>query len=156
VDAGRDPGVHVEPEVAHEGIEVAARVGDEPELHPLEPEVRQHGERVLVEIEVRRVEPPGRDGFRHRADARAPAAHPPDDVLREADPDLLVVLELGVVAEVLDRRGSRLGVEGGIERQPVPLPGRPVALGAQQGAGLREGEVDVEEDRVDPRPARPA
>ena len=76
----------------------------------------------------------------------AVTAHAADDVLREADPDLLVVLELRMVLEILDRGRPGLGVAVGVERQPVMLAGRPVALGSSRPE-LDEREVDVEEDR---------
>ena len=76
-------------------------------------------------------------------------AHAAHDVLREADPDLLVVLELGMVLEVLDRRRPRRLVAVGDEGQPVARPGGAVALRPEQRARLGQREVDVEEDRVD-------
>ena len=83
------------------------------------------------------------------AETASLAAHPADDVLREADPDLLVVLELGMVLEVLDRgRPCRL-VAVGVERQPVARTGGAVALGPEQRPRLGQREVDVEENGFD-------
>ena len=107
VDARGDPRVHVEPEVLDEGAQVAARVRDEPDPQPGLAQGREHRQHVLVELEVRRVEPAGRDRLGHLADTLPLTAHAADDVLREADPDLLVVLELGMVLQVLDRRRPR-------------------------------------------------
>ena len=61
------------------------------------------------------------------AQARAPvgvAAHAADDVLGERDPDLLVVHELGVRAQIGERGEPRLLVAVGIEAEPVAVPPR--------------------------------
>ena len=87
---------------------------------------------------------------RATSSARGPlAAHAAHDVGREPHPDLLVVLELRVVLEILDRRRSGLLVELGVERQAVARAGLAVALGPEEWAGLGESEVDVEENRLD-------
>src|SRR5688500_12838205 len=149
VDAGRDPGVHVELEVADERVEIAARVRDETDRHAARAEVVEDGQGVLVELEVLGVEPALGDRLGHLADPRPLAAHAAHDVLREANPDLLVVLELGMVAQVLDGGDARLGIARGIEGQPVALARSPVAVGPEQRPRLDEREVDVEENRFD-------
>ena len=55
------------------------------------------------------------------ADLGPLAAHAPDDVLREAHPDLLVVVELGMPLEIVDRGGPRVRVQVGVEPQAVRL-----------------------------------
>ncbi len=92
---------------------------------------------------------PGGDRLGHLAHAGALAAHAADDVRREANPDLLVVLELGMVLQVLDRRRPRRRIPLGVERQAVARPSFAIALGPKEGARLGEREVDVEENRVD-------
>jgi hypothetical protein len=58
------------------------------------------------------------------------------------------VLELRVLTEIEDRRGTRLQVALGVELEAEALAGLLVAAGPEQGPGLGEGEVDVEEDCV--------
>jgi hypothetical protein len=149
VPAGGEPRVDVEVEVPDERVEVAAGVRDETDPETVPAKRLEHGDRVLVQLEVLGAEPAVRDRFRDRPHARAVAvaAHPADDVLGEADPDLLVVVELGVVLEVLERGGARLRVPSRVERKAKALARGPVAVGPEQGAGLRDREVDVEEDR---------
>ena len=132
-----------------ERAEIAARVRDEPDLHAPLSEELQDGQDVLVELEVLRGEPPVGDRLRDRAARLALAAHPADDVLGEAQPDLLVVLELGVLLEVEHRGGTRLGVALGVEVEAEPLPRFVVPARPEQGPWLCQGEVDVEEDRFD-------
>ena len=117
-----------------------------PILRPCFRSSARAGQRVLVQLEVLRVLPALGDLLGDRSDLVALPSHAPHDVLGEAHPDLLVMVELRMVLEIQDGSFSRLAVLGGIERQPVALPCQPVALGAELGAGLREGEVDVEED----------
>ena len=70
---------------------------------------------------------------------------PTHDLLGEGDPDLLVVDELGVVLDLVDRREPRLLVASRVEREPVPLAEPPVPVGPQLGPGPKEREVDVEQ-----------
>ena len=58
------------------------------------------------------------------ARGRVAAAHAADDVGGEGDPDLLVVVELGVVPQALASGDPRLVVARRIERQPVALARR--------------------------------
>ncbi len=83
---------------------------------------------------------------RARASPIRIASHSEDDLLRERDPDLLVVHELVVALQLLDGRGARGTVEIGLESETVPLPHAPVALRAELGPGPKEGEIDVEQD----------
>ena len=133
-----------------ERVQVPARVGDEPDAQAVLAQLGEHGQRVLVELEVGRAEPAVGDRPRDLLGARAVTAHAAHDVRREPHPDLLVVLELRVVLEVFDRRRAGLRVELGVERQAVARAGLAVALGPEERAGLGEREVDVEEDRLDP------
>ena len=149
VPARPDPGVHGELEVLDERAEIAARVRDEPDLHAPRAEEIQDGQDVLVELEVLRREPAVGDRLGNRAARLALTAHPADDVLGEAEPDLLVVLELGVLLQVEDRGGARLGIALRVEVEAEPLPRIVIPARPEQGPRLGEGEVDVEEDRFD-------
>ena len=95
---------------------------------------------------------------RARPRAAGIAAHPEDDLLGERDPDLLVVHELVVALQRLDRAGASVRVPIGVEREPVPLPDAPVPLGPELRPGPKEREVDVEQDglehRIEDRSAR--
>ena len=59
--ARAERGVDLEPMVRDEPLEVAPRVRHEPELQPLRPQLVEHRERVLVQLEVLGVLP----GLRH-------------------------------------------------------------------------------------------
>jgi hypothetical protein len=74
------------------------------------------------------------------------SSHTADDVLGEEDPDLLVVLELGVVPQILDCGDTSLVVPGRVEIEAASLAGALVPLRPEQGPGLAEREVDVEEN----------
>ena len=54
-----------------------------------------------------------------------------------------------MVLEVLDRGRAGGRVPLRVEGEPVALPRLAIALRPEQRTGLGEGEVDVEEDRVD-------
>ena len=64
------------------------------------------------------------------------AAHPADDPLGEGEPELLVVAELRVTLERVDRGGAGLRVPRRVEVEPVALAQPPVALGPEIGPGL--------------------
>src|SRR5581483_9050699 len=78
----------------------------------------------------------------------AGAAHSTDDALGEADPDLLVVVELRMPLEIRDRRTPRLVVALRVEHETVTLAEPPVALRPEIGSRFRERVVDVEDDRL--------
>ena len=82
----------------------------------------------------------------HVAGSARVAAHPEHDLLGERDPDLLVVHELVVALERLDRSDARVRVAVRVEREPVPLPDAPVPLRPQLRPGPKQREVDVEQD----------
>ena len=63
-----------------------------------------------------------------------------------AVPDRLVVQQLGMALEVLDRRFARLVVAARVQRDPVPPGDARVTLCGQLRPGTAEREVDVEED----------
>jgi hypothetical protein len=146
VGAARHPGVHVERERVDELPEIAARVRDQADLELPAPQLPQDRGRVLVELEVRRVLPGLDDLERDGSHVRPLPAHAADDVLGEADPDLFVVLELRVVLEIVDGVRACVRIAVRVEDEPPTLARAPVALGAEQGPGLAEREVHVEED----------
>ena len=79
---------------------------------------------VVVEVEVG-VDLPAADHVgRARPRAVGIAAHPADDVLREGDPDLLVVDELGVRAQILEGGKPRSLVPIGSSSSPCAAPTR--------------------------------
>src|SRR4029078_10301953 len=129
--------------------EVASRVGDEADLQILGSQQVEHWKRVLVELEVRRVLP----GARHLDGAFVGgvgvAAHAPNDPLGERDPDLLVVLELRVAADALDRLLAGCCVARGIEVEGEALAETAVPLRPELRPWPRDREVDVEEDRAE-------
>src|SRR5437773_286470 len=75
-----------------------------------------------------------------------PVEDPADDALHESDPDLLVVLELGMALDPHERRLAGVLVPGRIEREPVAAARPAVALRTEVGAGPRDRSVDVEKD----------
>src|SRR5690242_14674194 len=77
------------------------------------------------------------------------AAHAADDPLGEAEPDLIVVLELGVAAQLDESGVSGRLVAGRLQMKPVALAGDDVALRSELRPRSREREVDVEEDRAE-------
>ena len=74
------------------------------------------------------------------------ATHPAHDPLGEAEPDLVVVLELGMAVEVDERCVAGRLIAGRIESQAVALAGADVAVRPELRPGPREREVHVEED----------
>src|SRR5436309_3150571 len=135
--------------VCDECAQVAPGVRDEPELEALGPQLRQHGQRVLVELEVLSVLP----GLRHRDGAIvgrvSVAAHPADDPLGECDPDLLVVLELRVALDALDGPLAGGRVTRRVQLQPKSLAESLVPLGPELRPRPGDRKVDVEEDGLD-------
>jgi hypothetical protein len=149
VDARRDPCVHVEPVVADERVEVAARVRDQTDLEAAPTKLGKDGERILVELEVLGLQPAIGDGDRDLATALPLAAHAADDVLREADPDLFVVVELGMVLKIEKRGRAGVRIAGGIELQSEAPSRVAVALRTEERPWLHDREVDVEENRFE-------
>ena len=94
------------PWCADELLEVALPVRDEPDLQPVPAELVEHRQRVLVEREVLVPLPLAHHVGRARPRASASPPMPTDDLLGEGDPDLLVVHELAVALELVDR-GAR-------------------------------------------------
>ena len=111
----------------------------------MRPQLFEHGQGVVVQLEVLCALP----GVRHllRACVRlADAAHADDDSFGEEHPDLLVVVELRSTLERRDRAAARVVIPRGIEFEPEPLAEPAVALGPEVRSGLRDREVDVEND----------
>jgi hypothetical protein len=140
--------------MAHEGVEVPARIRDQAELEAVPAQLGEHGEDVLVQLEVLRMQPAVRDLLGKGAHVLTGATHPAHDVLREADPDLGVVLELGMVLQVLDGGDPGVVVALSVENEPEAVPGGAVALRTEQRPRLRQREVDVEEDGLERRAGR--
>ena len=118
-----------------------------PSLSPCARSSASTGTHVVVEVEVLRVLPEPGHLDREVARRVRVAAHPADDPLGEREPELLVVAQLGMPLERLDRGRARLGVARRVELEPVALAEPPVALGAEVRPRLGEREVDVEENR---------
>ena len=117
-----DGDVDVEAVVSGELLEVALPVRDQADPKPVVAERLEDGHGVVVEVEVRVDLPAPDDLGGARTRAVGVAAHAADDVLGERDPDLLVVDELGVRAQVLEGGEARLLVAVGVEREPVRRP----------------------------------
>src|SRR5207244_6819816 len=81
-------------------------------------------------------------------------AHVADDPLGERDPDLLVVLELGVAPDALHRPLARGRVALGVELEAEALAEPLVALGPELRPRARDREVDVEENSANQRLSR--
>ena len=135
VRARGEHGVDDEAVVLDEQIEVARRVREQADLQAAAAERVERRRDVVEEVEVLGVLP----GARHLGRARvrvADPAHPLDDPLREEDPDLLVVLELGMPLERREGGAPRLVVAGRVELEAVALAEPAIALGAEVGPGL--------------------
>src|SRR5581483_7509683 len=143
-----DAGLHLERMMLCELAHVARGVRDEPDLQPGAAELVQHRQHVLVELEVLVALPAARQLDGDVVRARVVAAHAPHDPLREGDPDLLVVVVLGMALQVDERGVARLRVAHAVEDEPESLRAADVALGHQLGTRPREREVDVEENRL--------
>ena len=148
---GADADVDVELVVLGELVQVALAVGDQPDAKTVRPQRSDRGQRVVVEEEVLVALPLAHDLHRARASALRRATHAAHDRLGERDPDLLVVLELGMALEARQRREARVLVPVGIERQPVTLTCSAIPLRPELRPRLEEREVDVEEHRAQHR-----
>ena len=117
-----DGDIDVELVMPCECVEVALPVRDQPDPEPVGSERIEHGDGVVVEVEVG-VDLPATDDL-DGAGARAvgSAAHATNDVLGERDPDLLVVLELGVHPQVGEGRDPRLLVPLRVEARARVSP----------------------------------
>ena len=132
--------------VDDELVEVALPVRDKPDPEPMPPQLLEDGQRILVQGEVLVTLPLAHHvhGARPRT-GRAPA-HSEDDLLREGDPDLLVVHQVALARQRLDRVDPSLRVALGVELEAVPLADAPVPLRPELRPGAKEREVDVEQD----------
>ena len=132
--ANRD--VDVERVMARERLEVPLPVRDQPDPELGGPERPEHGDRIVVEVEVGVNLPAPDDLDRACPRALGVAAHAADDVLGERDPDLLVVHELGVHPQVGEGRDPRRLVASGSRLRPCVLaPTRRYASGPSSGPG---------------------
>ena len=88
-----------------------------------------------------------------RAGARSTwiTPHAEDDLFGERDPDLLVVHELVVVLERLDRVSACVRVQSRIEREAVTLADPAVPLRPELRPGSKQREIDVEQHRREHR-----
>ena len=114
VDARGQDRVDLDAVVRDELVEIAAGVRQQRELEAVVAQLVEHRQRVVEQLEVLGTLPRARhlDGARVRV---AGAAHPLDDPLGEEDPDLLVVVELGMPLQRRDRLAAR-GVVAGRDR----------------------------------------
>jgi len=128
-----DARVDVESVVAGELADVARGVRNEADA---EARAAKRGERVqdvVVELEVLVPFPAARDLARAVVGRVGVAAHPADDPLREAEPDLVVVLELGMSAKIDEGGVARRFVTAGLEPEPVAIAGADVPIGPELG-----------------------
>ena len=130
-------------------VEVPPRVRDETELQALSTQLGQHRQRVLEELEVLGMLPGARHLERALVRRVGVAAHAADDPLGEGNPDLLVVLELGMALDPLDRLLACLRVARRVELEPEPRAEPLVALRPKLRPGAGDREVDVEENRAE-------
>ena len=108
--------------MSRELLEVALPVRDQADAEPVVTELVEHGERIVVEVEVGVDLPAAHHVGRACPRAVGVAAHAADDVLGERDPDLLVVHELGVRPQIVEGREPCRLVAAGIEAEPVSSP----------------------------------
>ena len=148
---GADACVDVEPVVLRELADVPRGVGDEADLEAGGAKCGQHVRHVVVELEVLVPLPGARDLDRAGVRRVGVPAHAAHDPLGEAEPDLVVVLELGVAAEIDESGVAGRLVAARLQPEPVALAGADVALRPELRSRPREREVDVEEDRAEHR-----
>src|SRR5262245_61908936 len=96
-------------------LEIALTVRDEPDPQTVPAKLVEHRQGVLVEREVLVPLPLAHHLGRTRTGPARIAAHAQDDLLGERDPDLLVVNELVVLLQRLDRMRPRRGVQRWLE-----------------------------------------
>ena len=128
---GADPRVDVERVVAGELADVARRVRDEPDAEAGGAQRRERLRHVVVDVEVLVALPAARDLDGACVRRVGLAAHAADDPLGEAEPDLVVVLELGMAVEIDERRVAGSLIAGRIEAEAVARAGADVAFRAE-------------------------
>ena len=119
VRARADDRVDVEPVVCDELAQIADPVRDEPETELRGAQLVEHGERVLVQLEVLRHFPTLLDLGRTLGRNLLRPAHPDEDLGREAVPDRVVMQKLWVALEVQCGRLACIVVAGRVERDAV-------------------------------------
>src|SRR5690242_13759706 len=142
-----DARIDLERVMTRERVDVAGRVRDKADLQACAAQLVQHGNDVVVQLEVLVPLPAARDLDRALVRGGRLSSHAANDPLREREPDLVVVLEVGMAFERGQRRLPSLLVTGRVEREPVSRSGAHVSLRPELGPGTGEREVDVEEDR---------
>ena len=95
----------------------------------------ERGRHVVVEAEVLVTFPRGDHLGRARAGAVGLAAHAPDDLLGEAEPELLVVLQLRVALQLVEGGEPRVVVATRVEREAVPSTEPRIAVRPELRAG---------------------
>ncbi len=149
VEPRSDHRVDLQPVMGDELLEVALPVRDQPDLHPVPAKLVEDGEHVLVEREVLVSLPLAHHVGRALPGAFRVPTHAADDLLRERDPDLVVVHEPPFGLQFLDGSGACFLVARRVERQPVPLADAPIPLRPELRPRPKEGEIDVEENRAE-------
>src|SRR5438874_1881425 len=142
-----DARVDIERVVTRERVDVPCGVRDQAYLQPRAAQHVEHGNDVVVQLEVLVQFPAARDLDRAIVRGGRCSPHAENDPLGEREPDLVVVLEVRVALERGQRRLPSFLVTGRIEREPVSRSRAHVSLRPELGPGTGEREVDVEEDR---------
>ena len=134
-----DRDVDVELVMPRERLEVALPVRDQADPEPVGRSASSTGSRRRRGRSWRGSPSGGRSRRRRRGRRRCVAAHAADDVLGECDPDLLVVLELGVLLQVGERRDPA---------RPRSAPGRGEPMRAPPPAGTPRARAPARAGRA--------
>ena len=162
-DSGRALRAHDRVDVEHvvprELVEVTLTVRDQPDLEPVTAQLVEHGQRVLVEREVLVALPLTHHVRRALPRSDRIPAHPEHDLLRERDPDLLVVHELGDWPARKPAPARPRTTQDRASTRAAPPPAD-TPRGLSSGPGPKQGEVDVEQasllaPRIEDSPGTP-
>ena len=132
-------------------LEVTLPVRHEADLHAMSAKLVEDGEDVLVEREVLVPLPLAHHVGRALPGAFRVSTHATDDLLRERDPDLVVVHEAPFGLQLLDGSGACFLVTRRVEREPVTLADAPIPLRPELRPWPKEREIDVEENCAEHR-----